>query len=68
MVKMWRVISTVIFTFSQLTSFVMGGHIHKTDIKTIEGVEYMNTGDWVESCTALVETLDGEWKIIKYGN
>jgi UDP-2,3-diacylglucosamine pyrophosphatase LpxH len=24
----------------------------------------MNDGDWVESCSALVETHEGEWKII----
>ena len=46
---------------------VICGHIHKADIKTVEGVEYLNTGDWVESCTALVETFEGEWKIIRYG-
>ncbi|HHB94668.1 MAG TPA: UDP-2,3-diacylglucosamine diphosphatase [Campylobacterales bacterium] len=45
---------------------VICGHIHKADIKTINGVEYKNTGDWVESCTALVETFDGEWKIINW--
>jgi len=45
---------------------VICGHIHKADIKTVEGVEYLNTGDWVESCTALVETFEGEWKIIRY--
>ena len=44
---------------------VICGHIHKADIKTIEGIDYMNTGDWVESCTALVETLDGKWKILQ---
>ncbi len=43
---------------------VICGHIHKADIKTIDGIAYMNTGDWVESCTALVETLDGEWEIL----
>ena len=47
---------------------VICGHIHKADIKSIEGVAYMNTGDWVESCTALVETFEGEWKIIDYRN
>lgn len=45
---------------------VICGHIHKADIKTIDGVDYMNTGDWVESCTALVETYEGEWKIINW--
>ena len=47
---------------------VICGHIHKADIKTIEGIEYMNTGDWVESCTALVETFEGEWEIVRYSN
>ena len=47
---------------------VICGHIHRADIKSIEGVAYMNTGDWVESCTALVETFEGEWKIIDYRN
>jgi len=47
---------------------VICGHIHKANIKTIEGIEYMNTGDWVESCTALVETFEGEWKIVEWLN
>lgn len=45
---------------------VICGHIHKADIKTINETTYMNTGDWVESCTALVETFEGEWKIIEW--
>lgn len=43
---------------------IICGHIHKAEIRSIDGIEYKNSGDWVESCTALVETLDGEWKII----
>ena len=43
---------------------VICGHIHKAEMKDIKGIEYKNSGDWVESCTALVETLDGEWRII----
>jgi UDP-2,3-diacylglucosamine pyrophosphatase LpxH len=43
---------------------VICGHIHVAEIKNIYGIEYMNSGDWVESCTALVETETGEWKII----
>jgi UDP-2,3-diacylglucosamine pyrophosphatase LpxH len=35
-------------------------------MRMIEDVEYMNCGDWVESCTALVENLDGTWEIIYY--
>jgi len=43
---------------------VICGHIHTPDIKTIDGIIYMNDGDWVESCSALVEHLDGRWEII----
>jgi len=35
-------------------------------MRDIEGIQYFNCGDWVESCTAVVETLDGEWKIIDF--
>lgn len=45
---------------------VICGHIHKAEIREIDGIEYKNSGDWVESCTALVETLEGEWKIIDW--
>jgi UDP-2,3-diacylglucosamine pyrophosphatase LpxH len=43
---------------------VICGHIHHAEIKTIDGVVYMNDGDWVESCTALVEHWDGRWEIV----
>jgi UDP-2,3-diacylglucosamine pyrophosphatase LpxH len=45
---------------------VICGHIHHADIKTVNGIEYMNDGDWVESCTALVEHYDGKWEIIRW--
>lgn len=45
---------------------VICGHIHHAEIKTINDVTYMNDGDWVESCTALVEQYNGEWKIITW--
>ena len=45
---------------------VICGHIHKAEIRTVDGIEYKNSGDWVESCTALVETLDGKWEIIHW--
>ena len=32
----------------------------------INGVAYMNDGDWVESCTALVEHHNGKWEIITW--
>jgi len=45
---------------------VICGHIHHAEIKEINGVTYMNDGDWVESCTALVEHWDGHWEIITW--
>lgn len=45
---------------------VICGHIHKAEIRNINGIEYMNSGDWVESNTALVEHLNGKWEIITY--
>jgi predicted phosphodiesterase len=43
---------------------VICGHIHHAEIKEIDNVIYMNDGDWVESCTALVEHWDGHWEIV----
>jgi UDP-2,3-diacylglucosamine pyrophosphatase LpxH len=45
---------------------VICGHIHHAEIKEIDGVTYMNDGDWVESCTALVEHHNGTWEIITW--
>jgi UDP-2,3-diacylglucosamine pyrophosphatase LpxH len=45
---------------------VVCGHIHKAEIRDINGVLYCNDGDWVESMTALVETFAGELDIIHW--
>jgi UDP-2,3-diacylglucosamine pyrophosphatase LpxH len=45
---------------------VICGHIHTAEIKMVEGIVYMNDGDWVESCTALVEHWDGRWEIVSW--
>ncbi len=45
---------------------VVCGHIHKAEIRTIDGILYCNDGDWVESLTALVETTDGELRVIHW--
>ena len=45
---------------------IICGHIHKAEIRDIDGIEYLNCGDWVENCTAIVETFDGEFKIIDW--
>jgi len=46
---------------------IICGHIHSAALDTIDGVEYMNCGDWVESCTALVEHVNGTWEIVYVG-
>lgn len=43
---------------------VVCGHIHKPEIREINGILYCNDGDWVESLSALVETNTGELKIV----
>lgn len=43
---------------------IICGHIHQAEIKMINNISYLNCGDWVESCSALVENLNGEWEII----
>ena len=45
---------------------VVCGHIHKAEIRTIDGVLYCNDGDWVESMTALVESFDGDLQIVQW--
>ncbi len=45
---------------------VICGHIHHAEIKDIGGVIYANDGDWVESCTALVEDSEGQLSIIEF--
>ena len=43
---------------------VVCGHIHTPKILDINGLTYYNTGDWVESCTALVEYSDGSFELL----
>lgn len=45
---------------------VICGHIHKPEIKDIDGVAYLNCGDWVESCSAILETVDGQWEMLEH--
>jgi UDP-2,3-diacylglucosamine pyrophosphatase LpxH len=45
---------------------VICGHIHKAEIRRIDDILYCNDGDWVESCTALVEHRDGRLEIIDW--
>jgi len=45
---------------------VVCGHIHHAEIRDVQGMLYLNDGDWVESCTALVEHHDGRLELIDW--
>lgn len=45
---------------------IICGHIHSACIRSIDGLDYINTGDWVESCTAVVEHGDGSLHLIDW--
>lgn len=45
---------------------VVCGHIHRAEFRLINGVEYWNDGDWVDSCTATVEAMDGTMNTLHY--
>ena len=45
---------------------VVCGHIHTAEMREIGGVAYYNDGDWVESCTALVEHHDGRMELLHW--
>lgn len=46
---------------------VICGHIHYADMHDRLGIHYVNTGDWVESCTAIAETQEGQLELISWG-
>ncbi|MBD3630906.1 UDP-2,3-diacylglucosamine diphosphatase [Cyclobacterium sp.] len=45
---------------------IICGHIHKAEIRNIDGIDYYNSGDWVESLSALAEDHDGNWQLIYF--
>jgi UDP-2,3-diacylglucosamine pyrophosphatase LpxH len=47
---------------------VICGHIHTPDDRMIDGIHYLNDGDWVESRTALVEHFDGTFEIVEWND
>jgi hypothetical protein len=46
---------------------VICGHIHAAADRVVDGVRYLNCGDWVDSCSAIVEHLDGRMEIVQWG-
>ena len=47
---------------------IICGHIHSAVIREADGLSYVNCGDWVDSCTAIVEHLDGRLELIAWGS
>lgn len=47
---------------------VICGHIHQPAIHELNGILYMNSGDWVESMSALVEDHNGNWSLLYYSS
>lgn len=45
---------------------IVCGHIHHAELRDMNGILYANDGDWVESCTALVEHADGSLEILRW--
>ena len=44
------------------------GHIHAAAIREVNGITYVNCGDWVDSCTAILEHLDGRMEMVQWSS
>lgn len=47
---------------------VICGHIHHPEIKQFGHITYLNSGDWIESLSALTEDFDGNWQVVNYNH
>jgi UDP-2,3-diacylglucosamine pyrophosphatase LpxH len=47
---------------------VICGHIHVAAMHELDGIRYLNCGDWVDSCSAIVEHLDGTMELVRYAH
>jgi len=50
------------------TDGVICGHVHTPEMRSVDGIVYFNDGDWVESCSALVEHFDGRFELIRWAD
>jgi UDP-2,3-diacylglucosamine pyrophosphatase LpxH len=57
-----------LFAKSKGCDGIICGHIHHPEDKMLHGVHYLNSGDWMESMTALAEDFDGKWQLIHYSD
>ena len=53
------------YTLERGCDSIVCGHIHHPEIKQVGQVTYYNCGDWVESCSAIVEHLDGKMELVE---
>jgi UDP-2,3-diacylglucosamine pyrophosphatase LpxH len=58
--------AVVRYAESYAVDAVLCGHIHSAGIRQIGTVTYFNCGDWVETCSALVENFDGEIELLNF--
>lgn len=56
----------VLFAKRKKCDGIICGHIHQSANEYYEGIHYLNSGDWVESLTALVEDEQGNWSVVTY--
>ena len=47
---------------------VICGHIHHPENRMIGGIHYLNSGDWVETMSALTEDEQGNWQVVYYAD
>lgn len=58
----------VALAVSKKADAIICGHIHQAADRWYGDIRYLNSGDWVESMTALVQNELGDWKIVKYNS
>lgn len=47
---------------------VICGHIHRPEDREVGGIRYLNTGDWVENCSGIVEDARGELRLVRWAD
>jgi UDP-2,3-diacylglucosamine pyrophosphatase LpxH len=56
------------FAKSKNVDGIICGHIHHANMTEMNGIKYINCGDWVESCTAIVEHYNGTLELVRFAN
>ena len=54
------------FAVSRRCDGIICGHIHHPDNRYYGQIHYLNSGDWVETMSALTESTEGDWNIVYY--